>query len=528
MADNLILQESASEWYDVLQTGTRALKAPPANDNYAYLATQMMSWAPERNAKGVIFYPEDISDDLLSEWVGRQVNIEHNKGMVVGNLRKVARTQFGVEGIVEIDRDQAEMHGMDLNQPVVATSVEFTRDPTRSPFIVQDETGKVIKQVDETANVGLRRTTKRDPYLYDNKYTVSQRVTPRHMTGLGLTVRPADKNARVYHMTASTDEDFIEVLSQFGTLDAQETAAAPKEPYGNVHYADPGYQSDKKSRYPLDTPAHVRAAASYFGDPKNRNLYTPAQRAHIDAAIKAAKERFKIGDESASAEKDINMNHDDEVAALKAENAKLAESMSELQKSLKTSKLANVLLELDTIKTLTADERKSLTETASAYVDDDGVIRAMKAERRLVATGEENLDLKKENDTLKAAAKAVADEAAAKKDGVAIGVTPRPGDTTDEAKAAGDAKAKALYDQEQAAKAGEADKAEAARIESEKQAAIAKSEADKAQASKEEAEKLARLKAAETASDPATRLGHVWPVYGGHSMAGRDIDLLSL
>lgn len=33
-----------------------------------------------------------------------------------------------------------------------------------------------------------------------------------------------------------------------------------KEPYGSVAYADPGYQSDGKKRYPIDTEAHIRAA----------------------------------------------------------------------------------------------------------------------------------------------------------------------------------------------------------------------------------------------------------------------------
>lgn len=73
---------------------------------------------------------------------------------------------------------------------------------------------------------------------------------------------------------------------------------ATKKPYGDVKYADPGYQDDKKKRYPLDTAAHVKAAASYFGMEKNRSKYTAEQQKKIDAAIKAAEKKLGIGEHS--------------------------------------------------------------------------------------------------------------------------------------------------------------------------------------------------------------------------------------
>jgi hypothetical protein len=69
---------------------------------------------------------------------------------------------------------------------------------------------------------------------------------------------------------------------------------ADKAPYGDVAYADPGYQPDGKKRYPLDTEQHVRAAASYFGRPSNRDRYTSQQQRHIDKAIKAAESKFGV------------------------------------------------------------------------------------------------------------------------------------------------------------------------------------------------------------------------------------------
>lgn len=73
------------------------------------------------------------------------------------------------------------------------------------------------------------------------------------------------------------------------------------EPYGDVRYADPGLQADKKKRYPVDTEEHIRAAWNYFSHPKDRDEYTPENRAKVKANIlRAWKE--KIGGEPPSAE----------------------------------------------------------------------------------------------------------------------------------------------------------------------------------------------------------------------------------
>lgn len=64
-----------------------------------------------------------------------------------------------------------------------------------------------------------------------------------------------------------------------------------KEPYGNVTYADPGYQSDKRKRYPLDTPEHVKAAWSYINMPKNAGKYSAGQVSEIKGRIRSAMKR---------------------------------------------------------------------------------------------------------------------------------------------------------------------------------------------------------------------------------------------
>lgn len=67
-----------------------------------------------------------------------------------------------------------------------------------------------------------------------------------------------------------------------------------KSPYGDVPYADPGYQTDKKKRYPIDTEKHVRAAWSYINMPKNREPYTADQLKKIESKIKVAAKKFGI------------------------------------------------------------------------------------------------------------------------------------------------------------------------------------------------------------------------------------------
>lgn len=77
---------------------------------------------------------------------------------------------------------------------------------------------------------------------------------------------------------------------------------ADTKPYGDVPYADPGYQPDGVKRYPLDTEAHCKAAWSYINMPKNASKYTSEQLAAIKARIRAAAKKFgiDISDDSGS------------------------------------------------------------------------------------------------------------------------------------------------------------------------------------------------------------------------------------
>lgn len=71
-------------------------------------------------------------------------------------------------------------------------------------------------------------------------------------------------------------------------------ADTPKQPYGDVPYADPGYQKDKQKRYPIDTAEHVKAAWSYVNEGDNAAQYSSGDLAKVKAKIKAAATKFGI------------------------------------------------------------------------------------------------------------------------------------------------------------------------------------------------------------------------------------------
>jgi len=78
----------------------------------------------------------------------------------------------------------------------------------------------------------------------------------------------------------------------------------PKKPYGDVSYADPGYKSDGKKRYPINTKEHAKAAWSYINQAGNASGYSAEQLKAIKGRIKAACKKFgiEISDESKSAD----------------------------------------------------------------------------------------------------------------------------------------------------------------------------------------------------------------------------------
>ena len=110
-------------------------------------------------------------------------------------------------------------------------------------------------------------------------------------------------------------------------------------PSRGVEYADPGYQSDGKPRYPIDTERHIRAAWNYVNRPSNAQRYTSDQVARIRAAIIAAwKDKVDIdGPPSA--------NEDE-----KASSAALAKALCE------AGHVSEIILDLEWLQAALEDE----------------------------------------------------------------------------------------------------------------------------------------------------------------------------
>jgi chromosome segregation ATPase len=83
--------------------------------------------------------------------------------------------------------------------------------------------------------------------------------------------------------------------------------ADAKQPYGDVEYADPGYQADKVKRYPVDTEAHAKAAWSYIHQAGNAEKYSADQLASIRTKITAALKKFGVEAENKAVEKTKKM-----------------------------------------------------------------------------------------------------------------------------------------------------------------------------------------------------------------------------
>jgi hypothetical protein len=127
------------------------------------------------------------------------------------------------------------------------------------------------------------------------------------LDGLDFTRKPGVVGARVDSFTPAADmpaesasdgrvritESVQEALVETTVTEAAE-AGDTNKPYGDVAYADPGYQTDKKKRYPIDSRAHAKSAWSYVNQADNARLYTSAQLKRIKQRITKALKSFGV------------------------------------------------------------------------------------------------------------------------------------------------------------------------------------------------------------------------------------------
>lgn len=127
------------------------------------------------------------------------------------------------------------------------------------------------------------------------------------LDGLDFTRKPGVPGARVDSFTPSgtapaesasdgrvlITESVQEALVQTTVTEADAGGDSSK-PFGDVTYADPGYQKDKKKRYPVDTKAHAKSAWAFVSQADNARLYTSAQLKRIKQRITKALKSFGV------------------------------------------------------------------------------------------------------------------------------------------------------------------------------------------------------------------------------------------
>lgn len=91
--------------------------------------------------------------------------------------------------------------------------------------------------------------------------------------------------------------------------------ADPKKPWGDVDYADPGYQEDGVHRYPIDVKWRIRAAWNRIHQRNNRSPYTADQLDRIEARIIAAWKK-KIDPDGPPAYQEENKSHKTRILAI--------------------------------------------------------------------------------------------------------------------------------------------------------------------------------------------------------------------
>jgi HK97 family phage prohead protease len=158
--------------------------------------------------------------------------------------------------------------------------------------VVDDQAwNKVVERVYQGFSIG-GKVTQREPADYKT-------ITGLRLDEISLVDRPANpeavfdcwkrsKTAGGPRESGDPDDPVSALKAAIERVEALVKAGDGEKPYGDVAYADPGYQEDKKKRYPIDTEKHIRAAWNYINKPKNAGKYSADELKRIKAKIVAA------------------------------------------------------------------------------------------------------------------------------------------------------------------------------------------------------------------------------------------------
>jgi hypothetical protein len=218
-------------------------------------------------------------------------------------------------------------------------------------------------------------------------------MTPFGMADEGTEVTVMTFSEEIDQLELSADEDEVFSNEELEALMMIEDDAAAdgeadvalaqkaKKPYGNVTYADPGYQEDGKARYPVDTEEHVRAAWAYISKAKNAAAYSASQLSKIKGRIRAAMKRHGIqvamSDDQLTAENEFTL-----AALLSERNADTSEGgATSMDKDNETP----VVEETKTPEEIVAETLGLSIEEAKAAIEENAKLKAEGASAAITA-----------------------------------------------------------------------------------------------------------------------------------------------
>ncbi len=263
-------------------------------------------------------------------------------------------------------------------------TLELDKELSMSGVVITDMTPGAALQADSQVNESPRKslvypTTSPEQQARDAA-NEAQRNAAKNAAYTDAKVAKADPE----------DGDGDAMADDDGGDESDAAKKGDKKPYGDVQYADPGYQKDGKKRYPIDTPEHIRAAWSYINKSSNCSEYSSEQCSHIKSKIVSAWKKHidPKGPEGAKAALDMALSDlgtilarygiNTAVAGVSSSNPPtLPMNLSELKQSLAAVKtvedlptaVANVALFADAIAKASeqmASERKTAQDAATA------------------------------------------------------------------------------------------------------------------------------------------------------------------
>lgn len=174
-------------------------------------------------------------------------------------------------------------------------SDDFTQRTLHNIELQGGDVSVVTFPANPATSASVRARDVRDAYL-----TLASAMFAEVREGKTFSADNATKLKRILDLIAAADDAVDEAQPLLADVlgvpnpDKMDDRAASKTPYGDVDYADPGYQSDGKKRYPIDTAEHTKAAWAYINKKANQNVYTQEQVDEIMSRIKAAAKKFGI------------------------------------------------------------------------------------------------------------------------------------------------------------------------------------------------------------------------------------------